>query len=117
MLSKNCSPGHFLRDGTDPRHTLGTMADFSVFEIIMLVCFGLAWPFSIYKSWKSRVVGSKSFVFLAALFVGYVSGILHKIFYSPDPVIALYFLNGTMVAVDMALYVRNWLYQIRETGR
>lgn len=94
-----------------------TMKPFSVFEIIMLVCFGLAWPFSIYKSWKSRIVGSKSLVFLLALFVGYISGILHKIFYSPDLVIALYMLNGAMVGIDIALYLRNWAIQVKETGK
>lgn len=79
----------------------------------MLICFGMAWPFSIYKSYKTREVGSKSLVFLVALFIGYVSGTLHKIFYLFDYVIILYILNGTMVAIDIALYIRNRLYQIR----
>ncbi len=89
----------------------------SIFEIIMLVCFGMAWPFSIYKSYKTRAVGSKSFIFLAALLVGYLSGILHKLFFSFDGVIFLYALNGTMVAIDMALYVRNKLYYVKESGK
>lgn len=25
----------------------------SIFEVIMLICFGAAWPFSIYKSYTS----------------------------------------------------------------
>lgn len=79
----------------------------------MLICFGMAWPFSIYKSYKTREVGSKSLVFLVALFIGYVSGTLHKIFFLFDYVIILYILNGTMVAIDIALYIRNRLYQIR----
>lgn len=73
----------------------------------------MAWPFSIYKSYKTREVGSKSLVFLVALFIGYVSGTLHKIFFLFDYVIILYILNGTMVAIDIALYIRNRLYQIR----
>lgn len=88
----------------------------SVFEIVMLVCFGAAWPFSIYKSWRTREVGSKSFIFLLALLIGYVAGILHKLFFSFDAVIFLYALNGLMVATDMALYVRNRLYQIRASA-
>lgn len=87
-----------------------------IFESIMLVCFGLAWPFSIYKSWKSRQVGSKSFIFLLALLVGYVAGIIHKLFYAFDWVVYLYVLNGVMVAIDMSLYLRNRLYQIRESA-
>lgn len=87
-----------------------------IFETIMLLCFGLAWPFSIYKSWKTRQVGSKSFIFLLALLIGYIAGVLHKLFFAFDAVIYLYILNGTMVAIDMALYLRNRLYQIRESA-
>ncbi len=87
----------------------------SVFEIIMLVCFGLAWPFSIRKSLKTREVGSKSMVFLFALLIGYVAGILHKLFYLMDGVIVLYILNGTMVSIDIVLTYRNRLYQIRRS--
>ncbi len=88
----------------------------SLFEIIMLICFGLAWPFSIYRSWKSRSVAGKSIIFLFALFVGYISGILHKVFYAPDPVIFFYALNGTMVLIDIGLYFRNKYLYIKETG-
>ena len=89
----------------------------SPFEILMLVCFGLAWPFSIYKSAKTWQVGSKSLIFLIALLVGYVGGILHKIFYYFDLVIILYALNGTMVSIDIALYLRNRAYHIRESAQ
>ena len=87
----------------------------SPFEIVMLICFGLAWPFSIYKSATTREVGSKSMVFLFALLLGYIAGVIHKIFYLYDPVIFLYILNGTMVSIDIALTVRNRLYQIRKS--
>ncbi|MFO7820559.1 MAG: hypothetical protein R6V56_00645 [Lentisphaeria bacterium] len=58
----------------------------SIFEILMLVCFGAAWPFSIVKSCRTRRNGSKSLVFLGVLFWGYVMGIIHKLTYSMDPV-------------------------------
>ncbi|HHY05960.1 MAG TPA: hypothetical protein GX532_03140 [Clostridia bacterium] len=79
----------------------------SIFEIIMLLCFGFAWPFSIYKSYTSRSVEGKSFLFLIVIFVGYLAGILHKIFYYYDNVIYLYIINMTMVTIDMLLYARN----------
>lgn len=79
----------------------------SVFEIIMLVCFGAAWPFSLYRSYRSRTNAGKSIVFLGVVFAGYISGILHKVFYSPDPVIYLYMVNGMMVVGDILLYFRN----------
>lgn len=87
----------------------------SPFEITMLICFGLAWPFSIYKSWKTRQVGSKSLIFLVALLIGYAAGIMHKLFYNMDGVVVLYALNGTMVSIDIGLYLRNRLLQIRES--
>ena len=79
----------------------------SPFEIIMQLCFGAAWPFSIYKSYKSRKNTGKSIVFLYVVVAGYIAGILHKIIYSYDPVIFLYALNSIMVTVDILLYYRN----------
>lgn len=86
----------------------------SFFEILMLVCFGAAWPFSIYKSYTSRHNNGKSVVFLFIVVVGYIAGILHKLFYSYDAVIFLYALNGVMVSVDIALYFRNKRLEERE---
>jgi hypothetical protein len=89
----------------------------SPFEAIMLVCFGLAWPFSIYKSATTRQVGSKSLLFLLALLAGYIAGILHKVIYNFDLVVILYALNGAMVTIDIALYLRNRAYHLRESVR
>jgi hypothetical protein len=44
----------------------------SIFEMIMLVCFGAAWPFSIIKSYKSRDNNGKSVVFLFIVVIGYI---------------------------------------------
>jgi hypothetical protein len=86
----------------------------SIFEIIMLLCFGLAWPFSIYKSWKSRETSGKSVLFLFIVVVGYLAGILHKLLYSRDGVVFLYLLNSLMVSADIALYYRNRRYQAQK---
>ena len=79
----------------------------SVFEIIMLVCFGFAWPTSIYKSYKARSNKGKSLLFLIIILTGYLSGILHKLFYAYDFVIFLYVVNLVMVSVDLGFYIRN----------
>ncbi len=79
----------------------------SYFEIGMLVCFGLAWPVSIYKSIKSHSVSGKSVFFLYVVLIGYVFGILHKIYYDYNLVIYLYVLNSLMVFTDIILYYRN----------
>jgi len=79
----------------------------SIYEAIMLICFGAAWPFSIYKSYVSRSVEGKSALFLIVVLVGYVAGMLNKIFYQYDMVFYLYLLNFLMVFVDFVLYLRN----------
>ncbi len=79
----------------------------SIFEIIMLLCFGFAWPFSIYKSYKSKSVAGKSLLFLIVILIGYAAGIMNKLFYHFDNVIYLYMLNMGMVTIDMILYLRN----------
>jgi hypothetical protein len=79
----------------------------SPFEIAMLLCFGAAWPFSIYKSYTSRQNAGKSVAFLYVILVGYASGIVHKLLYRFDGVIYLYVLNGLLVLTDIVLYHRN----------
>ena len=83
------------------------MGNFSIFEICMLICFGASWPVSIYKSWTSRTAKGKSFLFICMLLIGYIFGILHKIFYGRDVVIALYALNLILILIDICLYFRN----------
>ena len=79
----------------------------SIFEIIMLSCFGAAWPASIWKSFKSKSTKGKSLHFLVIIETGYIAGMMHKIFYNFDPVFYLYLLNFVMVSVDMILYFAN----------
>ena len=86
----------------------------SIFEIIMLVCFGAAWPFSLYRSFTSRKNSGKSLFFLFIVAVGYIAGILHKLFYSYNAVIFLYILNTLMVSTDIVLYYRNKGIMTRE---
>lgn len=83
----------------------------SAFEITMLICFGAAWPLSIYKSYKSRDNSGKSIFFLFVILVGYIAGILHKLFFLYDGVIFLYGLNFLMVLIDIMLYFRNRRYK------
>ncbi len=87
----------------------------SIFEILMLVCFGAAWPVSIYKSIKTRQVAGKSLPFLVIILVGYVAGVLHKLLFRYDLVIFLYLLNALMVTADIVLYLRNRLLLVKES--
>ncbi|MGL5296833.1 MAG: hypothetical protein ACRDAO_07850 [Culicoidibacterales bacterium] len=79
----------------------------SIFEVIMLTCFGAAWPFSIYRSYHSQSTNGKSIVFLLVLIVGYIAGIIHKLMFSFDYVIYLYVINAILVSIDAGLWIRN----------
>ncbi|MBN1876925.1 MAG: hypothetical protein JXA33_22075 [Anaerolineae bacterium] len=76
----------------------------SIFEVFMLVCFGLSWPISIAKALRTKKVEGKSPVFMTFICLGYLSGILHKVLYALDWVVALYAINLLMVAADLLLY-------------
>lgn len=73
-------------------------------EAIMIICFGLSWPMSIYRTLKVKQVTGKSEIFLWLVFIGYIAGIFHKIMNSFDWVILLYCMNACMVFVDIVLY-------------
>lgn len=83
----------------------------SPFEIIMLACFGISWPISVLKSLKTKSTTGKSILFMTAILIGYIAGILHKVFFSPDFVILIYIFNLIMVSVDVTLY---WIHYGRE---
>ena len=83
------------------------MCSTGIFEIIMLLCFSAAWPFSIARSWRSKSTKGKSLIFLLVVLVGYISGIIHKSLCARDPVIGLYIYNCTLVLADFMIYLRN----------
>jgi hypothetical protein len=84
----------------------------------MLVCFGFAWPISIYKSFVSKKTVGKSLLFLIVLQIGYVAGVFFKlseywnnIKINPSETISinlyLYILNFIMITIDEFLFLRN----------
>jgi len=79
-----------------------------IFEIIMLICFGMSWPISVYKSIRSKSTKGKSVVFIIAIIVGYISGIIGKIVNEQiSYVLILYCINLIVVSVDLGLYFVN----------
>jgi lipopolysaccharide export LptBFGC system permease protein LptF len=62
---------------------------------------------SIIKSYRSRNNAGKSIVFLYIVFIGYVSGVIHKLLYNLDFIVIMYMLNAVMVMIDLVLYYRN----------
>lgn len=79
-----------------------------IFEFIMLICFGMSWPISVYKSLTSKTTQGKSLVFILAIIVGYVCGITGKLLSGQITyVLALYIFNLLVVSFDLVLYFIN----------
>lgn len=79
-----------------------------LFESLMLICFGISWPLSIIKSYKSRTNKGKSILFILFILIGYVFGIISKLINNNITyVFIFYVLNFIMVSIDIILYVRN----------
>lgn len=79
-----------------------------IFECVMLICFGISWPVSVYKSIVSKSTKGKSVVFIIAILIGYVSGIVGKIVGNNiNYVLVLYVFNFVVVSVDLCLYFIN----------
>lgn len=87
-----------------------------IFEIIMVVSFGVSWPMNLMKSFKARTTRGKSLPFLLFILFGYIAGITSKLtsvsymesFASKWYVLVFYVLNFIMVGADLILYVRNY---------
>ena len=51
----------------------------TLFEAVMLICFGFSWPFAIIKTVKVKNPTGKSYIFLALVIIGYAAGCLYKL--------------------------------------
>ena len=78
----------------------------SIFEAVMMLCFGASWPFQVVKTYRTKNVEGESILFLWLVMIGYVSGMIHKILNNFDWVIYLYLLNLVLVATDAFFYYR-----------
>ena len=79
-----------------------------IFETLMIICFGLSWPLSVYKSYKARTTAGKSIVFLTIIWLGYIFGIAGKFLtHNINYVLIIYIFNLIIVSCDLILYFRN----------
>lgn len=89
-------------------------------EALTILCFGLSWPLSIWKSWTSRTAKGKSVFFEVFLWIGYVFGIVRKVLQFIMANSAgtdlkwifylgwfFYVLNIIEITIDILLYFRN----------
>ena len=88
--------------------------DPQLFEIGMLLCFAVSWPFSIRKSWTSWSTKGKSGGFMCIVIIGYIFGITAKfVGGNVNYVLAFYVFDMMLVATDLALWVRNRRFEKR----
>lgn len=77
-------------------------------EAGMLICFGLSWPMSAYKSYKAKTALGTSWQFLALICAGYACGVAAKLTLgSLNWVLAVYILNCFFLAANWVVYFRN----------
>ncbi len=86
----------------------------SIYEALMLICFGASWPFAVMKTYKSKCVKGKSRLFLILIIIGYICGIINKILNSMDIVFWLYVINLLLVSTDFVFCI---MYGNREDSK
>lgn len=91
----------------------------SIMEMLMVVCFGLSWPFNIIKAWKAKTAKGTSVLFYFFIWIGYIFAMIGKCILiahnAPAPwyqtvkwyVMFFYVLNTVMVSAGILIYFRN----------
>lgn len=83
-----------------------------ILEAAMVLSFGISWPASIIKSYRSGTTKGKSLFFMLMIDFGYICGIVWKIIEFANtgsiryPAV-FYIINLLMVTADICLYMRN----------
>lgn len=83
----------------------------SLFEAVMLICFGLSWPLNLVKNFKAKSAKAMSLPFLCLIIFGYICGIAAKfiggISNTPLYVTIIYFINLIVVSANLVVYFYN----------
>ena len=84
-----------------------------ILEAVMLILFGISWPFNLMKSIRSKSTKGKSLLFLILIDVGYTAGITSKFFSTTFVwetdwwIFAIYVINFLFVSADLIVYFIN----------
>ncbi|MBP3758284.1 MAG: hypothetical protein J6I83_00385 [Firmicutes bacterium] len=90
----------------------------SLFETLMLVCFGLSWPINMMKAYKARTAKGTSLPFLLLIITGYLGGIAAKIISGNiNYVLVVYLINLVIVLLNLAVYFRNVSLDRKSEGK
>lgn len=80
----------------------------SIFETVMLLCFGFSWPMNLIKAYNAKTAKGTSLPFILLIIIGYVAGITAKIVTGQtNYVLAAYVLNLVIVLLNLVIYFRN----------
>ena len=81
----------------------------SIYELLFFIFIACAWPVSMRRMLRNKSTKGKSPIFTGVIIAGYIFGIVHKLLYDLDIVIAAYILNLLLVTADTAIYmhIRN----------
>ena len=79
-----------------------------ILEAGMIIAFGISWPLSLIRSWRSRTAKGKSVWFCILVFIGYISGVTGKTLARDfNLAYVFYWCNLFMVGFDLCLWFRN----------
>jgi lipopolysaccharide export LptBFGC system permease protein LptF len=77
-----------------------------IFESLMLIAFGCAWPANIISTYRHKSTYGKSLAFLIIVLSGYIFGIVAKLVIDNiNYVLFFYTINLLMVGFDLSLYL------------
>ena len=80
----------------------------SIFESVMLVCFGFSWPLNVIKAYKAKTAKGTSLPFIMLIIIGYIAGISAKLISGQiNYVLIAYILNLAIVSLNVIVYFRN----------
>ena len=80
----------------------------SIFESIMLICFGLSWPLNVIKAYKAKTAKGTSLPFILLIITGNIAGITAKLVTGQiNYVLIVYLLNLAIVTMNVVVYFRN----------
>lgn len=80
----------------------------SIFEAVMMVCFGFSWPLNVVKAIKARSAKGMSLGFILLIIFGYIAGVTAKILnHQFNYVLAVYLINLAIVLTNLVVYFVN----------
>ena len=89
----------------------------SVFESMMLICFGLSWPINVIKAYRANTAKGTSLPFILLIISGYIAGITAKIVSGQiNYVLIVYLINLAIVFLNVIVYFRNAAMDRKQTA-